>query len=467
MRQMKISARSAIAVVGVLGMLSAGLPAAASEGYYCSPWPEVETSFCMSYEGLLTSAVASAPLPLDLSMANESPQVATNSGVWLDQIEITPIAVGTAVPKLTRSSSLPPGLVIASGGSCSYPFESCAAFGSFRAYITGTGGFFDGIRSGKFGITRVTNVNPPAEGMHADYEADLTFCFDEHPSFCSSGATSLQSQEGAGDAGATSLQIPAKYVFFFNTGIGTATADGSLETLTVHLKGESDTIANGVGQEPADRTYRVFSTPNRCGEGISGGHFTARDGRFVSMGQALDVVGCPTARFSIDADGFAVDLNGAASSSPLDGRSVAKWIWSFGDGERETTTDPTVRHRYTEYGNHTVTLTTVDSEGARSTPVDKVVKGTTIGVTIDKSADSVRTFGAVNPDHDGKTVIVTLLRHRDGEYREVDTKRPALSDTSRYSTKFDRPREGRCRVEVAFPGDGDHLGSRSAENFSC
>jgi len=59
--------------------------------------------------------------------------------------------------------------------------------------------------------------------------------------------------------------------------------------------------------------------------------------------------------------GQAVRLDASGSSDP-DG-TVRRYHWRFGDGHREVTTRPTVRHRYHRPGRYTVRLMVVDNEG--------------------------------------------------------------------------------------------------------
>jgi PKD repeat protein len=449
--------------MAVVSLLLAGLPAAAEPAHYCQPWPEVPTSFCTTYDGLLASALPSAPLDLTLAMVNDSPAVASDQGVWLESAEIAPLSVGTTGPRITPSSQLPNGLIVLGGGSCSEPvFADCAGHGTVRFLVTDAGPF-NGYHLGHFGISRAMNVNPPAEGLDGQYTADIRFCFDEYTSLCSSAQGSLQILAGQNTGGGPALVVPTRYEYAFSYSFYTAHADASLETMSLHLTGDADTVA---GAEPG-QSYRVFSTPNRCGAATSMGAFHPRRGGWVSMTRYFTVTGCPTPRFTAHPDGFAAALNGTASEANLEGRTVAKWIWSFGDGATKVTTTPLVRHKYTQFGNHTVTLVVEDSEGARSTSLAKIVKGTTMDVAVDKSAERVRAYGPVNPDHPGDGVTVTLLRHRDGRFRKVDSNTPTLNSASRYSTAFDRPKDGRCRMKASYLGDADHLGSTAVANFAC
>jgi glucose/arabinose dehydrogenase len=60
--------------------------------------------------------------------------------------------------------------------------------------------------------------------------------------------------------------------------------------------------------------------------------------------------------------------DGSAGSYDPDGDTPLTYIWNFGDGSQQETTDPTVSHTYQTSDNYTATLTVRDSKGAVSTP---------------------------------------------------------------------------------------------------
>jgi PKD repeat protein len=68
----------------------------------------------------------------------------------------------------------------------------------------------------------------------------------------------------------------------------------------------------------------------------------------------------PTAAFTADVDQLAVVFDGSASSDP-DG-SIVSYAWNFGDGTNGT--GATANHTYAAGGDHTVTLTVTDDDGA-------------------------------------------------------------------------------------------------------
>jgi PKD repeat protein len=63
------------------------------------------------------------------------------------------------------------------------------------------------------------------------------------------------------------------------------------------------------------------------------------------------------------------EFDGSASSEPARGvNQISKYEWDFGDGQRETKTEPTAWHAYSTPGSYTVSLTVTDTAGATSVP---------------------------------------------------------------------------------------------------
>lgn len=92
---------------------------------------------------------------------------------------------------------------------------------------------------------------------------------------------------------------------------------------------------------------------------------------------------------------------------------------------------------------------------------------TRITATVSKTRRAVKVRGSLSPNHRGKRVVVTLYRKRGGAFRAIATKRPRLSATSGYATKFARPRRGKCKVTARFRGDADSRPSRRSVKFRC
>ena len=71
----------------------------------------------------------------------------------------------------------------------------------------------------------------------------------------------------------------------------------------------------------------------------------------------------PTASFTVSCSNLACSFDGTASSDP-DG-TIASYAWDFGDGTTSSSNKPT--HSYAAAGDHTVTLTVTDNQGATGT----------------------------------------------------------------------------------------------------
>ncbi|CAB3289489.1 PKD domain containing protein [Methanocaldococcus lauensis] len=84
----------------------------------------------------------------------------------------------------------------------------------------------------------------------------------------------------------------------------------------------------------------------------------------------------PVARFTFTVNGLNVTFD-ASSSYDIDG-VIVKYIWDFGDGDTNTTTNPIITHIYNKSGVYTVKLTVVDDENLNGSTVRiiSVNKGT-------------------------------------------------------------------------------------------
>ncbi|MEM3699754.1 MAG: PKD domain-containing protein [Candidatus Bathyarchaeia archaeon] len=89
---------------------------------------------------------------------------------------------------------------------------------------------------------------------------------------------------------------------------------------------------------------------------------------------AFETVGAPKAVFTCWPPDAAVankTVHFDASGSYDPDGSINLYIWDFGDGSKQNTTDPVVSHNYTKEGLYSITLRVRDNEGSLSVPVIK------------------------------------------------------------------------------------------------
>lgn len=129
------------------------------------------------------------------------------------------------------------------------------------------------------------------------------------------------------------------------------------------------------------------------------------------------------------------------------------------------------RPTYIQAGSYPVTFTASDGSMSDQETVTlsvtnyRVPTETTLGA-VGKAASKLATPGVLQPAHAGR-MSVTLFRKRSGTFRAIDTNRPSLGATGRFSTTFDRPAAGTCKVTAVFAGDFDHRPSSAVRTFNC
>jgi uncharacterized delta-60 repeat protein len=96
-----------------------------------------------------------------------------------------------------------------------------------------------------------------------------------------------------------------------------------------------------------------------------------------------------------------------------------------------------------------------------------VMAEATITLTPDKNPSAIVATGKVDPSHAGEKLNVTLAKRKQGKFEVLATHHPNLTDKSRYSTQFNRPDNGRCRLKARFRGDGDHKPAVVSTTFDC
>lgn len=370
--------RSIVAVVGGLVITAAGLAGTADAVGTCS---SSDANFCVTYglaanlAGTTTAAnAAAAPVDVSASVANTSADQSSTTTHWLDHVVLT-LFNGLGGKAYTPSNQLDNNLIVAgSSSTCSAAdFSDCTAGqGTFWASVSGA---FSGFYPGSFGIQRITNVNPTTvPGADLQWDVAMTFCVHDTPlpvpcqneSFTASAAS----------AGSGTVLIPTRPATPFSySGIS---VDASLSTAEIHLKGLSSTLSDGTAASHGQQT--VMHLPTRCGVANAAATLvdrgTGSGGASISVPLTQTVTGCPTARFAKSEHLLTAHFDGTTSTTPIAGRTIKRWHWSFGDGTSRVTTGPKVAHTYSSSRNRTVRLVVEDSLGALSTARSWLLRGT-------------------------------------------------------------------------------------------
>ena len=92
---------------------------------------------------------------------------------------------------------------------------------------------------------------------------------------------------------------------------------------------------------------------------------------------------------------------------------------------------------------------------------------TRLDLRYSKTNPSVLVSGTLTPAVNGAEIDVTLQRRKNGEYRTVATRRPALNGAGEFETKLRRPNRGTCKLLAEFPGDKGHRPSSADRTFEC
>ncbi len=131
---------------------------------------------------------------------------------------------------------------------------------------------------------------------------------------------------------------------------------------------------------------------------------------------------------------------------------------------------------YSVFLTSTTNASLSDGEGSGTIENDDRAPSTT-SLRIRKGREKILASGRVAPADRGRKMVVKLLKRRNGRFIKVATKRPTLQrgvDTngdgvmeSKYSTRFNRPRSGKCRVVARFGGNAGHAPSSARRTFDC
>jgi DNA-binding beta-propeller fold protein YncE len=149
-----------------------------------------------------------------------------------------------------------------------------------------------------------------------------------------------------------------------------------LTTLDLAL-GVQGPLINPVGDEP----YGVAVTPDGTRALVA--NSTSGDTSIVNLDTdtLADTIDTPTDSYQVAISpnqpptasftttrpvaGRATTFDASASTDP-EGNGISEYIWDFGDGQTQTTTQPVVQHTYAQGGSVTATLRLTDAAGCAS-----------------------------------------------------------------------------------------------------
>ena len=93
---------------------------------------------------------------------------------------------------------------------------------------------------------------------------------------------------------------------------------------------------------------------------------------------------------------------------------------------------------------------------------------TSTTLSVNKTSRRLKASGEVGPSPvAGEEIAVTLYRKREGRFRQIAAKRPALNTEAQYRVGFRRPPPGRCRIKARFAGTETAAPSSATKRFRC
>lgn len=371
------TARRTRSLAGLSVLVAAVLaapPAAAEPAESCDP----TGAFCISYELGLSSTTAASPLAVTLDLANTSASFPSSTATWMRRATVALAGRPGQASALTGSASLPDKLLIAGGdtASCGAPsFTDCdAGHGTFAAKVTGSG-FYDGIRSGTFGIRTIANVNPPTAGSYVTWVAEISACLPYGGNACFFAENETVSLEvpppGSDGSGTVTVETG------FTGTLGGASYDATLGTIHLALPGQGDKLKGGAS---AGGTHTYLRVPALCGPASGTATAEARGGAQASAARTITVTGCPTVAVS-HTESFRTTSAQASAAAGTPGRTVTGYRWSWGYGATELTQDPSASHTYANSATRTVAVRAVDDAGALSHAATFTLTGTALTAT--------------------------------------------------------------------------------------
>jgi hypothetical protein len=378
--------RSLLAVTAACVSLVGGLSGTASAVGTCS----TDNSFCITYAlsvrdaGTSTTATtAAAPVDASVTLQNTSPNRVSDTNLWLDHLDVSLLS-GLGGNVVTPSATLDNNLLIAGSDT------QCGSDPNFTACPGGSGDvdvqFNGNVYQGTFGVQGVRNINPPAPGYAVDWSLTIRVCVNPGIPLCQNTTSEIQGNPAVDGT----FSIPTSTTISSNGFSGLA----SIYAATINISGIASKVSTNSGDVDAPSgAQTVFHLPTQCGDANASGTAVSHGSATASVTAALPVSGCPTAHVGAAEQLLRASFDGTGSSTPVSGRTLKLWHWSFGDGSRKVTAGPKVAHTYSASGDRTVRLVVEDSLGALSRPVSLLLRGS--AMTWAASASRVRPGTAV------------------------------------------------------------------------
>ena len=377
--------------------LALALPAAVLAAPAHADLSQCNGSFCVAFDRAFLDAqhpadltnVAATAVDAQLLAVNTSANLASNKSLWLQQVAFDLGQPGVQGPVLTDPSDLPLGAVVAgsnaTAGSCSagadgsHFKDSCpAGFGGAYAEVQNSLAH-SGVRGTTYGISEIVN-STQGTGPQT-YQATLKFFIPNASALGAwTGTSTIDLTVTHPTPGVTRLSVPVKTTLDLTTAFPGATADVSLTSLRLRLKGLATQTSAGTAISPA---AKVLQLPSSCNTAAGITSMSDRGGQSVTLPYSFKITGCPSDPRSVTvvpaADGSSsVSFGAATPTTTVPGRT-AGLAWDLGDGASSNATS--FVHDYASSAERTITVQSRDSAGAVSGPVSFAVLGSGLTVT--------------------------------------------------------------------------------------
>ncbi|GAB4010883.1 hypothetical protein GCM10028772_31760 [Nocardioides ultimimeridianus] len=239
-----------------------------------TPVCSTDATFCISYAATASTTATQQPVDLTIDLANTSPSHDTDTGTWVHQVSVRPLAVSlTSGPLITRSADLPNGLLVAGSSAGCGTGNGCSA-GYGIGYAQG-GYCATGICTFTFGIQRVANVQ--ATTHRNEFAITLTGCLTAPINLCGSFGDITMTKDVWFDPPADGPSTTEMTFVLDPTGSGFD--NFTIDQLHLTLNGTVD-------------QYRWFRLPPTCGSASGSATATDNAGKSATATADFTVTGC-------------------------------------------------------------------------------------------------------------------------------------------------------------------------------